>query len=64
MVSWLQLWYGYLDVLRLWEDSFFAEISMRPGWQGVVLMRFLGRGVLFVYPVNKEATISPKGRVL
>lgn len=51
-------------MLRLWEDSFFAEISMRPGWQGVVLMRFLGRGVLFVYPVNKEATISPKGRVL
>ncbi len=64
MVTRLQLWYGFVDVRRLWEGSFFEGVVTRPGWKGVVLLRFFGRGVLFVYPLDKDSTVTSKARVL
>jgi hypothetical protein len=44
-----------MTTCRLSENGFFARLGLRSGWEKVILLRFSGRGVCFVYPMSVEA---------
>ncbi|HEX7391400.1 MAG TPA: hypothetical protein VF374_00415 [Thermoplasmata archaeon] len=55
MLTWRQIRSGYMTTCRLSENGFFARLGLRSGWEKVILLRFSGRGVCFVYPMSVEA---------
>jgi hypothetical protein len=64
LLSWLQIWHGYLATCRLSENEFFARLGLRPGWEKIILLRLSGRCICYVYPMSVEAADSRTNSIL